>query len=233
MRTIGLLGGMSWESTTTYYRLLNEGVRDRLGGLHSAELILRSLDFAPIAERQAEGRWEEAGALLAKEASRLASAGAEAIVLCTNTMHKLAPAIEDAVSIPLLHIGDATADAAVDARVRRPLLLATRFTMEDAFLRDRLATRGVDAVVPDASGRDRVHGVIYEELCRGVVRDESRRDYVEIVDHAVAEGADGVIFGCTEVGLLLSPDDVPVPALDTTAIHAKAAVAFMLDGRVR
>lgn len=230
MRTIGLLGGMSWESTTTYYRLLNEGVRDRLGGLHSAELILRSLDFAPIAKWQAEGRWEEAGALLAKEASRLASAGAEAIVLCTNTMHKLAPTIEDAVSIPLLHIGDATAEAAVGAGVRRPLLLATRFTMEDAFLRDRLAVRGVDAMVPDASGRVRVHDVIYDELCRGVVRDESRRDYVEIVDHAVREGADGLIFGCTEVGLLLSPHDVPVPALDTTAIHAKSAIAFMLDG---
>ena len=228
MRRIGILGGMSWESTATYYRLLNEGVRDRLGGLHSADLIVRSFDFADIEALQATGDWDAAGETLAEAAAELTQAGAEAIVIATNTMHKLAPAIEARVDVPLLHIADATADALLAAGHRCPLLLATRYTMEQDFYRRRLRERRIEAIVPDAAGRTVVHDAIYDELCRGIVRDESRAAYVAIVDKAKANGADAVIFGCTEVGLLITPNDVSVPAFDTTVLHCDAAVAFML-----
>ncbi|CAM3540901.1 aspartate/glutamate racemase family protein [Nocardioides zeicaulis] len=228
MRRIGLLGGMSWESTELYHRLVNEDVRARLGGFHSARLVLASVDFAEVEAMQAAGEWERAGALLADEARGLEAAGAACVVLCTNTMHKVAGAIEAAVDVPLLHIGDVTARAVRAAGIERVALLGTRFTMEQDFLRERLAGHGLDVVVPDAEGRTVVHDVIYGELVHGVVRDASRAAYVEVVDRLVAEGAQGVVLGCTEIELLIGPDDVDVPVFATTALHARAAVDFAL-----
>lgn len=228
MRVIGVLGGMSAESTAVYYRELNRLVRERMGGLHSAELLIRSVDFAPIAELQAAGRWDETGALLAEAARRLEAAGADLIVLATNTMHLNAEAIAGAIDVPFLHIGDATAAALKSRGVARPLLLATRFTMEKAFYRDRLVAAGLDPLVPDPADRDRLQAIIYDELCQGVVRPESRAAALEMVAKGRAAGADGVIFGCTEVGLLLSPDDVDLPVVDTTLVHCEAAVRFAL-----
>jgi len=228
MKRIGLLGGMSWESTALYYRLLNEGVAARLGGLHSADCVLVSVDFAAIAELQAAGRWDEAGRLLADEARRLEAAGAEVLLVCSNTMHKVAAQVEAAVDIPLLHIADTTAAAAEGAGLSRVALLATAYTMEQSFLRDRLTAHGLEVVVPDAAGRALVHRVIYEELCRGVVDDTSRRRVSGVIAELVADGADGVILGCTEIELLIGPDDSPVPVLPTTRIHATAALDVAL-----
>ncbi|MES2896887.1 MAG: aspartate/glutamate racemase family protein [Pseudomonadota bacterium] len=226
MRTLGLLGGMSAESTTTYYQALNQRVRERLGGLHSAQLVLWSVDFAPIAAMQAEGDWDGAGAALADAAARLEGAGAEAILLCTNTMHKVAPAIEARVGIPLIHIGDATARAVRARGCSRPLLLATRFTMEQDFYKDRLRGHGVEPQVPDQADRDRLHAIIYDELCQGTVDLGSKREALAMI--ARAQGADSVIFGCTEVGLLLSQADVELPVIDSTLVHVEAGVDFML-----
>jgi aspartate racemase len=229
MKTLGLIGGMSWESTAIYYRLLNEAARDRLGGLHSAEILLWSFDFADIAARQAAGDWAGLASLMVDAARRLEQGGAAALVICTNTMHKLAPEVEAAVSIPLVHIADATAAAIRATPCRRPILLATRYTMEQDFYRGRLADRhGIEAVVPGPADRDLVHRVIYEELCRGVVRPDSKAAYLDVVARLKADGADGVIFGCTEVTMLLSPADLDVPAFDTTAIHAAAAMDLAL-----
>lgn len=227
MRKLGILGGMSWESSAVYYRLLNEGVRARRGGLASARLVMSSVEFAEIAAMQAEERWAEAGALLAQEARGLEAAGAEAIVLATNTMHKLAPAIRAAISVPFLHIADALADAVHARGCRSPLLLATRFTMEQPFYRDYLrAERGIETRVPDEAGRAEIHRIIYEELCRGVVKPASKARALEI---ARAAGGDGVIFGCTEIMLLLSANDFSVPTFDTTALHVDAALDFSLS----
>lgn len=230
MKTIGLLGGMSWESTAIYYRLLNEGVRARLGGLHSAKLVLVSVDFAGIAELQHAGDWQGAGRLLAQAARQLEAAGAECLVICTNTMHKLAGEIEAAIGIPLLHIADATAGAIRRSRVKRPALLATRFTMEEDFYRRRLADRhGIEAVTPDEAGRARVHEIIYDELCRGIVKPDSKAAYLaEIARLRAEEGIDGVIMGCTEITMLIGQPDFDIPVFDTTAIHAEAAIAFAL-----
>ena len=224
MKRIGLIGGMSWESTALYYRLLNQGAAARLGGLHSADLVLASVDFAPIARLQADGRWDEAGGVLAERARQLEAAGAELLVLCTNTMHQVAPAIEAAVTVPLLHIIDVTAAAARKAGLRRLGLLATGFTMGQPFYRDRLATHDLDAIVPDAAGRELVHRIIYDELCRGVITEDSRRRVRAVVEDLVARGADGIILGCTEIELLVGPADSPVPVLPTTALHAAAAL---------
>lgn len=229
MKTIGVLGGMSAESTSIYYRELNRLVRERLGGLHSAELLIRSVDFAPIAELQSEGRWDETGRILGEAARRLQDAGADVVLLATNTMHLNADDIRAAISIPFLHIGDATAEALKGRGVRRPLLLATRFTMEKAFYRDRLSAAGLEPVVPDQEDRDRLHAIIFDELCQGVVRPESTAAGLEMVSRGQAAGADGVIFGCTEVGLLLSPDQIDLPVVDTTLVHCEAAVDFALS----
>jgi len=226
LRTLGLIGGMSAESTTTYYQALNQRVRERLGGLHSAQLVLWSVDFAPIARMQAEGDWGGAGAALAEAAARLEGAGAEAILLCTNTMHKVAPAIGARTQIPLIHIGDATAQAVQARGCSRPLLLATRFTMEQDFYKDRLRGHGVEALVPDQADRDRLHAIIYDELCQGVVDGNSKREALAMI--AQAGGADSVIFGCTEVGLLLSQADIELPVIDSTLVHVEAGVDFML-----
>jgi aspartate racemase len=228
MKRIGLLGGMSWESTALYYQLLNQGVAERLGGLHSADLALISVDFAPIARLQAEGRWEEAGDELAARARALQAAGADLVLLCTNTMHKVAAQIQDAIEVPLLHIVDITADAARRAGMRRVGLVATRFTMEQPFYRDRLAAQGIDVLVPDAAGRELVHRVIYEELCRGIFTDASRERVAAVLADLAGGGAEGVILGCTEIELLVRPGDCAVPVLPTTALHATAAVEAAL-----
>jgi aspartate racemase len=229
LRRIGLLGGMSWESTALYYRLINEEVRDRLGGFHSARLVLASVDFAEVEALQVTGDWAAAGELLAGEARRLEAAGAECVVLCTNTMHKVADAIEAAVDIPLLHLGDVTAAAIRDARLDRVALLGTRFTMEQPFYADRLRSHGLDVLVPEGDDLALVHDVIYDELVLGVVRDESRAAYVDVVRRLVDRGAGGVVLGCTEIELLIGPDDVDVPVFATTALHARAAVDFALS----
>jgi len=228
MKRIGLLGGMSWESTALYYRLLNEGVAARLGGLHSADCVRVSVDFAAIAELQAAGRWDEAGRVLADEARRLEAAGAEVLLVCSNTMHKVAAQVEAAVDIPLLHIADTTAAAAEGAGLSRVALLATAYTMEQSFLRDRLTAHGLEVVVPDAAGRALVHRVIYEELCRGVVDDTSRRRVSGVIAELVADGFDCVIPASTEIELLIGPDDSPVPVLPTTRIHATAGLDVAL-----
>lgn len=231
MRTIGLLGGMSWESTADYYRLTNEFVRDRLGGFHSASLLLRSLDFAEVERLQERGAWDEAGALLASEARRLQDGGADLVVLCTNTMHKVAPALEAALSVPLLHLGDATGEAVKRAGVQTVALLGTSFTMEQDFYRDRLASHGLDVLVPDESDRATVHAVIYDELVQGIVRDESRAAYRDVIARLVKAGARGVILGCTEIELLISQSDSPVPVFPTTRLHVEAAVEYALAER--
>ncbi|WP_416956815.1 aspartate/glutamate racemase family protein [Nocardioides sp. T5] len=229
MRKIGLLGGMSWESSALYYEILNEAVRERLGGYHSARVVMSSVDFAEVEAMQAAGEWDAAGALLAAEAAALEAAGAECLVLCTNTMHKVADAIEAATEVPLVHIVDVTAAAVLAAGLSRVALLGTRFTMEQAFVRDRLATHGVEALVPPAEDRELVHEVIYGELVHGVVREASRAAYVDVVGRLVADGAEGVVLGCTEIELLLRPEDVDVPVFATTRLHALAALDVALS----
>lgn len=229
MRTLGLLGGMSWESTAVYYRLMNERVRDRLGGLRSAPLLVLSYDFAGIEAMQRRGAWDEAAALLARDARRLQDAGATALMLCTNTMHEVAPAVEAAISVPLIHIADPTARAIQAAGAKRPALLATRFTMERAFYIERLRQcHGIDVVVPDEAGRRVIHDAIYDELCRGIVKASTKAAYLEQIDALRARGADSVILGCTEIDLLISAGDVPVPVFDTTALHAAAGVDWAI-----
>ncbi|MFF0393755.1 aspartate/glutamate racemase family protein [Kitasatospora sp. NPDC004615] len=228
MKTIGLLGGMSWESTAQYYRLLNEFTRDRLGGLHSAKCVLYSVDFAEIEQLQATGQWQAAGEMLADAARSVEAGGADLLLICTNTMHKVAEQVAGAVGIPLLHLGDATAEAVLAAGVRRVGLLGTAFTMEQDFYRERLAGHGLDVIVPDAAGRELVHRVIYQELCVGVVREESREAYRKVIAELVAAGAEGVILGCTEIELLVGAEDSSVPVFPTTRIHAAAAVEAAL-----
>ena len=230
MKTIGLIGGMSWESTIVYYKLLNEQARERLGGLHSAELVLWSFDFHEIEALQAAGDWAAATARMVDAGRRVEGAGADCLVICTNTMHKMADAVAGAVAVPLIHIADATAAAITRTEARRPLLLATRYTMEQDFYKGRLRDRhGLDVMVPDAGGRDAVHDIIYDELCQGVIAPASKQRYLEIVGAARGEGADSVIFGCTEVGLLIGPGDFDIPTFDTTRIHAEAALDFALS----
>jgi aspartate racemase len=228
MRRIGMLGGMSWESSAEYYRLVNELVRERLGGLHSADCVLLSVDFAEIERLQSEDRWEDAARMLADAARSLESAGAELLVLCTNTMHKVADTIEAAAGVELLHIVDVTAAAIHRAGLSTVGLLGTAFTMEQQFYRARLADNGLDVVVPDDVDRDVVHRVIYDELCRGVVSEDSRKAYREIIGRLVGAGAEGVILGCTEIELLIRPGDVDVPVFPTTRLHVEAAVARAL-----
>lgn len=229
MRTLGLIGGMSWESTAIYYRRLNELARERCGGLHSAELLLRSFDFAPIAALQASDDWNQLTRSMIEAARRLEAGGAEGLLICSNTMHRMADEVAAAVTLPLIHIGDATAAAVKAAGSTRPLLLGTRFTMDGDFYRGRLRERhGLEVMLPDAEGRGLVNRVIYDELCLGVVTDASRAAYLDIVETAKAAGADGVIFGCTEVGMLIGGCDLGVPAFDTAELHCAAAVDFML-----
>lgn len=230
MKTIGLLGGMSWESTQTYYRLINEGVKSRLGGLHSAKLVLYSVDFAEIEALQHQGDWPATARILSGAALSLENAGADFLMIGTNTMHKVAPEIEEAINIPLLHIADATANVLTQDNIQRVGLLGTRFTMEQAFYRERLEAAGIEVVTPDAPQRAEVHRVIYEELCQGEIQAASREAYLAVINSLAEQGVQAVILGCTEIGLLIKQTDTPVPLYDTTAIHAAQAVNQALTG---
>ena len=231
MKRIGLLGGMSWESSIEYYRLVNEATRARLGGLHSADCRLRSVDFAEIEVLQSAGRWEEAGARLAAEAAGLVAAGADLLVLCTNTMHKVADTITDAIDVPFVHIADTTAEAVRARGLRTVGLLATAYTMEQDFYVGRLRDRhGLEVLVPDAADRQIVHRVIYDELCVGVVADRSRDEYRRIIAGLAERGAAAILLGCTEIDLLVGPEDSPVPVFDTTRLHAERAVELAIAG---
>ncbi len=228
MRTIGLLGGMSWESSIEYERIINEEVRTRLGGTHSADLLIRSYDFSVIEGMQAMGDWAGAGQMLAADAAALERAGAECIVLCTNTMHCVAGEIEAAIGIPFLHLADTTAVAIQRAGLTRVALLGTRYTMEQDFYRGRLGAHGLDVAIPSEPDRTFVHDVIYDELVRGVIHPGSKRRYIDVISALVAAGAEGVIAGCTEIELLVGPEDVEVPYFPTTTLHARAAVDWAL-----
>jgi aspartate racemase len=228
MKMIGLIGGMSWESTALYYRIINEQVKQQLGGLHSARSLMYSVDFHEIEKLQAAGEWQQAGEILAEAAVSLEKGGADFIVLCTNTMHKVAQQITDAVSIPLLHIADATAQRIRQAGVKKVGLLATAFTMEQEFYKGRLNQSEIEVLVPDAAGRKVVHDIIYQELCLGVIRDESRAQYRKIIAELVEQGAEAIILGCTEITLLVKAEDPSVPLFDTTLIHAEDAVKLAL-----
>jgi aspartate racemase len=228
MKRIGLLGGMSWESSALYYQAINEGVRERLGGLHSADLVMISVDFAEIESLQSSGDWERAGDILAEEAIRLERAGASCVVICTNTMHKVADRVQAALGVPLLHLADVTAAAVGEAGVHRVALLGTRFTMREPFYRERLESRGLDVIVPPEETQAVLDGIIYDELVVGVVTETSRAVYREAIAGLIASGAEGVILGCTEIELLVRPEDSAVPTFPTTALHAGAAVEFAL-----
>jgi aspartate racemase len=229
MKTIGLIGGMSWESSLEYYRLINELVKDRLGGLHSAKCVMVSVDFAEIETQQRDGRWDDAAQVMIVAAEHLEAAGADFVVICTNTMHKVANEIHANISIPILHIADATAARIKAQGLKQVGLLGTRFTMEEDFYAGRLTRRhGFGVIVPETGERELVHRVIYDELCLGVTKAESKARYLDIIDRLVARGAQGVILGCTEVGLLVHQADCQVPLFDTTRIHAEAAVEYAL-----
>ena len=229
MKTLGLIGGMSWESTVPYYQLINQTVRQQLGGLHSARIILYSVNFAEVEHLQRTDQWDAAGALLANAAHKLASAGADALVLCTNTMHKVASAIERAVDIPLLHIADPTALAIQQAGFATVGLLGTRVTMEQDFYRSRLEqNHGLTVLTPPASGRELVHQIIYEELCLGQVNETSRQAYLQVIDDLRQQGARAIILGCTEIAMLVQPQHTQLPLFDTTALHAKSSALWAL-----
>ena len=231
MKTIGLLGGMSWESTALYYRLINEETKRRLGGLHSAPIAMISVDFQEIEELQMRGDWTAAAELLAESAKRVEAAGADFLLICTNTMHKVADEVAAAISIPLLHLADATADRVLSAGFDTIGLLGTRFTMEQDFYKGRLAARGIDVLTPPNEGRDLVHRVIYEELCLGVVKDESRKAFLATMDDLVERGAQGVIQGCTEIGMLVDESHTGVALFDTARIYAETAVGMALESQ--
>ncbi len=230
MKTVGLLGGMSWESTATYYRVLNELARSALGGLHSAKLLLHSFDFAEMESLQQNGEWQRAARQLCEAAQGLERAGADCLLIATNTMHRVADEVQSAISIPLLHIADCTAHAIKAQGAFRPALLGTRYTMEQDFYRGRLQLQhGLQVALPDPGEREQVHRTIYEELCRGQINPDSRQAFLKIVANARDKGADSVILGCTEIGLLLSSADFDIPVFDSTRIHAEAAMAFALN----
>ncbi|WP_028537032.1 aspartate/glutamate racemase family protein [Paludibacterium yongneupense] len=228
MKSIGLIGGMSWESSTLYYQIINREVARRLGGLHSARFIMNSLDFANIAAMQRAGDWDGMTGILATAARGLEANGADCILIGTNTMHKVAPEVAAAVNVPLLHIADVTAEAIVRSGIDRVALLGTCFTMEQPFYRERLAARGIECLIPDESQRKEIHRVIFEELCRGEILDSSRRTFLQIIDELAAQGAAGVVLGCTEIPLLIGAGDTSLPVFDTTELHALAAVDFAL-----
>lgn len=229
MKTIGLLGGMSWESTTSYYQLINQKIKQELGGLHSAKLIMNSVDFAEIEQRQHKGDWNGTAEILCNAAKAIEAGGADFLLIATNTMHKVAPQIESAINIPLLHIADATADQLLEKKITKVGLLGTQFTMEQDFYKSRLQARGIEVVISDADDRKKVHQVIYNELCQGVISSESRNQYLTVMEGLVARGAEGVILGCTEIGLLVKDSDTDILLFDTTKIHAYAAVKLALE----
>jgi aspartate racemase len=228
MKTIGLIGGMSWESSIEYYRMINEGVQQKLGGLHSAKSVMVSVDFAEIEELQHAGQWDEATRQMIAAARQVEHGGADFLVICTNTMHKMAEQVRASIQIPLLHIADATAELILAQGLHKIGLLGTRFTMEEDFYKGRLLAHGLEVVIPDEPGREIVHRVIYDELCLGQIHDDSHASYKVIMSDLVRQGAQGIILGCTEIGLLVKEGDASVPLFDTTRIHAEAAVDFAL-----
>lgn len=229
MKTIGLLGGMSWESTLSYYSVINETVQQTLGGLHSAQCLLYSVDFAPLAQYQAEGRWDEEANVLTEAALCLEKAGADFIVICSNTPHKVAPQIRNALRIPLLHIAEVTADKLLLSHITKVGLLGTRYTLTESFYRDILEAKGLEVVLPDASSIERLNSIIFDELCLGITREKSKAYYVRVIESMVAQGAQGIILGCTELGELIQSTDVSVPLFDTAYLHARAAALYALS----
>lgn len=229
MKTIGLIGGMSWESTVTYYRLINEYVKSRLGGLHSAKILMYSVDFAEIEECQASGDWGKSAAILGSAAQSLQKAGADFIVICTNTMHKVVPAIEKRIDIPIIHIADATADVLLNADIKKAALLGTKYTMLQDFYKERLEKRGITVLIPNGDDVETINRVIYDELCRGIVSPTSREEYARIIGELKGLGAQGVIPGCTEIGMLIDEKCSPIPVFDTTVIHAEKAANVSLQ----
>ena len=229
MKTIGLLGGMSWESTIPYYRIINEEVKNRLGGLHSAKIILYSVEFAEIEKCQSSGNWDESGEILGQAAKGIEAAGADFILICTNTMHKVAAQISSKIQIPLIHIADATADELEKSHIRRVGLLGTKYTMTQDFYKKRLTDRGMEVLIPDDAAVEVINSIIFDELCVGEIREASRRNFQDAVKRLAEQGAEGVILGCTEIGLLLRQSDVSIPVFDTTVIHAKRAVEIALE----
>ena len=231
MKCIGLLGGMSWESSLEYYRLINEGIKDNLGKLHSAKIILNSVDFEPIEELQHRNEWEKLGYLLAGEAKRVESAGADFLLICTNTMHKVADTVEESINIPLLHIADATGEALVKDKIQKVGLLGTKFTMEEDFYKKRLEEKfSLKVITPNKEQRELIHKIIYNELCLGVIKDDSKNIYLNIIDSLSEKGAEGIILGCTEIGLLVKKSDCDIKLYDTTELHAKKAIETALNG---
>ena len=229
MKTVGLLGGMSWESTVTYYQIVNETVKEKLGGLHSAKILMYSVDFDEIEKLQASGNWEQSAQILADAACRLEKAGADFIVICTNTMHKVAPQIQSHINIPILHIADATADELTKANIKTVALLGTKYTMTQDFYKNKISKRNINVLIPDDKDIETINHVIYDELCRGIISDASRKEYVRIISSLQQKGAQGVILGCTEIGLLISQKDLPIPVFDTTYIHARKAALLLLN----
>lgn len=229
MKTIGLIGGMSWESTIPYYRIINEAVRDKLGGLHSAKIILNSVEFSEIEECQAKGEWDKSGEILGKAAASLEKAGADFIVICTNTMHKVVPQIQKHISIPIVHIADATADKLKKCGIKNVALLGTKYTMTQDFYKDRLRQAEINVLIPSEKDIEIVNRVIYEELCVGVISEDSRKEYIRIIDELGGRGAEGVILGCTEIGLLIHQEDASLPVFDTTLIHAQRAAEIAME----
>ncbi|MDE1516046.1 MULTISPECIES: aspartate/glutamate racemase family protein [Vibrio] len=229
MKTIGMLGGMSWESTASYYKAINESVRHKLGGLHSAKICMYSVDFNEIERLQHQGKWAETAKILSKAASRIESGGADFLLICTNTMHKVAPEIESSISIPILHIADATAKKLVSDGIKKVGLLGTRFTMEQDFYKQRIIDRfGVEVIVPNADEQTVIHDIIYNELCLGIIKQNSRNQYLKIINGLYHQGAEAIILGCTEIALLVQQEHTDIPLYDTTAIHAEEAVLLSL-----
>ncbi|QNX34941.1 aspartate/glutamate racemase family protein [Acinetobacter seifertii] len=229
MKTIGLIGGMSWESTSLYYQQMNRTVQNKLGKLHSAKVILNSVDFEEIAALQAKGLWQKAGEYLAQQAMNLEKAGVDCILLCTNTMHKVAPQIEEAITVPFIHIADTTAKEILSQNIRKVALLGTAFTMEQDFYKARLQNHGIEVIIPNETSRKTVHCIIYDELCLGVINPDSQQKYMTVVEELIAEGTEGIILGCTEICMLIGDVKFSVPLFDTTTIHAKEAVNFALE----
>ena len=228
-RTLGIIGGMSWESTQSYYRLINEGIKAELGNLHSADLLIHSVDFAPIGVLQAQGAWDELGVMMASSGKRLQAAGAQGLLIATNTMHKVVDEVEAATDLPIIHIAEATAQAINQQGLKTIALLGTQFTMTEDFYKQRLIDAGLQVLIPDSDARVEVHRIIYDELCQGQLLASSRQYYSQVINDLAEQGAEGVILGCTEIGLLISQADSPIPVFDTTTIHAAAAVDFLLS----
>lgn len=228
LKTIGLIGGMSWESTVTYYKIINETVKEKLGGLHSAKCVLYSVDFQEIEECQANGNWEKSGEILGEAAYNLEKAGADFIVICTNTMHKVVNQIKEKISIPILHIAEMTAEKILEKRLKNIALLGTKYTMEQDFYKSKLIEKGINVIIPDKNDIEIINEVIYDELCLGTINSDSKKKFLEIVDKLRSKGAEGIILGCTEIGLLIKNEDTDVPLFDTAIIHAEQAAIYSI-----